>query len=77
MIKRPIALIDMQNKCKRNEYKHSIEIKNDLELMKGNAIIFNGEVNPISQTAIEMQNIMNEQLNKRNDEIINLESMIA
>lgn len=34
IIKRPIALIDMKNKSKRNEYKNSEELKQDFELLK-------------------------------------------
>lgn len=54
LIKQPIALKDMKNKSKRNEYKERASFEADVALMVANAVQFNGEYHPIASLAREI-----------------------
>jgi hypothetical protein len=47
----------MKNRTKRNEYKSRDELLQDIELMRNNAEIFNGKMNPISELACELEDL--------------------
>ena len=57
LIRKPICLKDMKNRTKRNEYKSRDELLQDIELMRNNAEIFNGKMNPISELACELEDL--------------------
>ena len=54
-IKNPIALRDMKNRTKRNEYKGREMLLADIQLMVDNAATYNGPLNIVTQKAEEVQ----------------------
>ena len=48
IVKNPICLKDMMHKTKRNEYKNRDMFLADIDLMKENSSLFNGENHPIT-----------------------------
>lgn len=72
----PIALKDMKNKSKRNEYKDRAMFENDIALMVSNAERFNGPLNQISEIARELQSRAQALLDKRAGDIETMECVI-
>ena len=68
MIRCPIALKDMKNKAKRNEYKESAAFLADISLMVSNAELFNGAAHQIAVMARDLKAKAEEQIeNKKGD----------
>lgn len=76
LIKKPICLKDIKNKTKRNEYKLSSEVLEDLQLMKNNSLIFNGAMHPVTLKAQELEELANTLVNEKIGEILNLETLV-
>ena len=76
LIKKPIALKDMRNKAKRNEYKSAQEFIEDVELMQLNASLFNGPVHLITKIATTLKEAAERELKEKSDEIVNLETLV-
>ena len=65
MIKNPIALKDMRNKTKRNDYKNQQLFVDDIVLMRQNAETFNGAQHPIAQIARDLEELANSEMKKK------------
>lgn len=66
-ITNPICLKNMKHKANRDEYTSPQNFLEDLELMKNNAIQFNGPHNPISVEAGNLENLGTDMMNGKND----------
>ena len=69
MIRCPIALKDMKNKAKRNEYKESAAFLSDISLMVSNAELFNGAANQIAVMARDLKAKAEEQIEHKKGDI--------
>ena len=76
LIKKPVSIKDMKNRCKRNEYKSSQELMADVQMMKLNAEVYNGGLHSISKLAGDLTNLCERLLERRKDEILNLETLV-
>jgi hypothetical protein len=77
IVKTPICLKDIQNKTKQNAYKKKQEFLDDLKLMCDNSSKYNGENNLYTDLARELYNAAEQQVQSKNDEIMNLEGLIG
>lgn len=66
----------MKNRTKRNEYKGREDFLRDIELMRNNSQIFNGTLHPITQVAVELEEVAIREINSKIDEILNLETLV-
>ena len=76
LIRQPIALKDMKNKSKRNEYKDKSSFEADINLMVSNAILFNGEQHYIAEMACELRALAEEELKAKKGDIETMECVI-
>ena len=76
LIRNPIALKDMKNKSKRNEYKDRQAFEADIQLMVSNAIQFNGELHYIATLAKGLQLKAEEELEAKRGDIETMECVI-
>ena len=76
IIKQPIALKDMKNKCKRHEYSSRANFEADLELMVSNSEQFNGVTHYISQLARDIQTRALHLMNNKKGDIGAMECVI-
>jgi len=66
----------MKNKTKRNEYKNSQDFLEDIELMRRNTQIYNGELHPISVLANELESYAKSVVQSKIEEILTLETLV-
>lgn len=76
LIKRPVALMDMKTKAKREDYLNRDSFLEDLELMAQNAETYNGIDNPISLIARDLVDHAQEMIQQEDDNIKTYESLI-
>jgi hypothetical protein len=73
VISHPIDLQTIRDKISRYEYRTADAMVRDFELMKSNAIKFNGQASPITQEAISIFDYVQDQVNASRDELTQLE----
>lgn len=66
----------MLSKTKRNDYKSSRDFMDDLQLMRDNAIKYNGENHFISNNAIKLEKFVQEKITGKMDDILTLEALV-
>ena len=66
-ITKPICLKNMKHKATRDEYTSSENFLEDLELMKNNAVQFNGPNNDISKEAARLEMLGTDMINGKDD----------
>lgn len=77
VISNPIDLQTIRNKISKNEYRKSDTFLKDFELMKNNAIKFNGESHPVAVEAIAIHEFVRDQLEVNQSELSQLEEAVA
>ena len=73
VISNPIDLHTIRDKIKRYEYRTATALMDDFELMKSNAIKFNGEAHNIAQEAKAIAEFVREQIQANQTELNQLE----
>lgn len=73
VISHPIDLSTIRDKISRYDYRTADMMLKDFELMKQNAVKFNGEANPIAQEGIAIYEFVKDQINSSRSEFANLE----
>jgi hypothetical protein len=73
VISHPIDLQTIRDKISRYEYRSADAMVRDFELMKTNAIKFNGQASPITQEAIAIFDYVRDQIEASRDEFASLE----
>ena len=76
LIKQPIALKDMKNKTKRNEYKDRAAFRADVQLMVNNAVTYNGPNHWIANIARTLEDFAEQELANKESEVENMECVI-
>uniref|UniRef100_A0A7S2VAW6 Bromo domain-containing protein n=1 Tax=Entomoneis paludosa TaxID=265537 RepID=A0A7S2VAW6_9STRA len=76
VISNPIDLQTMRAKIKRYEYRTVDQLYEDFQLMKSNAIKFNGEGNQIAQEAIAIYEFVGDQIQASRSELSKLEAAV-
>lgn len=72
----PIDLQTMRDKIGKYEYRKADALLKDFELMKNNAVKFNGEKSDIAQEAIAMHQFVRDQIEANRPELSKLEEQV-
>lgn len=76
VIHNPVDLSLMRDRINKYEYRTADALVKDFELMKNNAIKFNGEASPIAQEAIAIHEFVRDQVQACRTELTKLEEQV-
>lgn len=76
LISQPMDLQKIRDKISKYEYRSADALLRDFELMKNNAIKFNGQANAIAQEAIAIQDYVKDQIESSRAELSALEEAV-
>lgn len=76
VISDPIDLQTIRDKIKRYEYRSADNLVRDFDLMKSNAVKFNGQTSPIAQEAIAIHEFVSNQIESHRSELSALETAV-